>query len=60
MAGELSIEPVKPICRLRESALRPKVCLLANHVKLRELVAAKLMQDWSPDADFRMVKEAVS
>ena len=32
-----------------ESALRPKVCLLANHVKLRELVAAKLMQDWSPE-----------
>jgi IS30 family transposase len=32
-----------------ESALRPKVCLLANHVKLRELVATKLIQDWSPE-----------
>jgi IS30 family transposase len=32
-----------------ESALRPKACRLANHVKLRELVATKLIQDWSPE-----------
>jgi IS30 family transposase len=32
-----------------ESALRPKTCLLATHTKLRELVASKLMQDWSPE-----------
>jgi IS30 family transposase len=32
-----------------ESALRPKVCLLANHVKLQELVASKLILDWSPE-----------
>jgi IS30 family transposase len=31
-----------------ESALRPKPCLLASHSKLQELVASKLMQDWSP------------
>ena len=31
------------------SALRPKVCLLANHVKLQELVASKLILDWSPE-----------
>jgi len=31
-----------------ESALRPKPCLLATHSKLREIVASKLMQDWSP------------
>jgi IS30 family transposase len=30
-----------------ESALRPKHCLLALHVKLRKLVASKLMLDWS-------------
>jgi len=31
-----------------ESALRPKTCLLARHAHLRELVASKLLQDWSP------------
>jgi len=31
-----------------ESALRPKPCLLVRHVQLRELVASKLVQDWSP------------
>ena len=31
-----------------QSALRPKVCRLALHDKLRTLVASKLMQDWSP------------
>src|ERR1700733_12356201 len=32
-----------------ESALRPKRCLLALHVKLQEIVAGKLMLDWSPE-----------
>ena len=32
-----------------ESALRPKFCLLAAHVKLQTLVASKLMLDWSPE-----------
>ena len=32
-----------------ESALRPKRCLLATHSKLQEMVARKLMQDWSPE-----------
>jgi IS30 family transposase len=32
-----------------ESALRPKRCLLALHQKLREVVASKLMLDWSPE-----------
>jgi len=31
-----------------ESALRPKPCLLATHSKLQQIVASKLMQDWSP------------
>jgi IS30 family transposase len=31
-----------------ESALRPKICPLATHTKLREMVASKLMLDWSP------------
>jgi IS30 family transposase len=31
-----------------ESALRPKRCLLALHVKLQEIVAGKLILDWSP------------
>jgi IS30 family transposase len=32
-----------------ESALRPKRCLLAIHVKLRKVVASKLVLDWSPE-----------
>ena len=32
-----------------ESALRPKVCLLAIHSKLQEIVASKLILDWSPE-----------
>src|SRR5580704_164786 len=31
-----------------ESALRPKPCRLATHRKLQQIVASKLMQDWSP------------
>ena len=32
-----------------ESALRPKVCLLATRGKLRTIVASKLILDWSPE-----------
>ena len=32
-----------------KSALRPKTCLLATHVKLRTIVARKLILDWSPE-----------
>src|ERR1700732_3795263 len=32
-----------------ESAFRPKRCLLAIHVKLQEIVAGKLILDWSPE-----------
>jgi len=32
-----------------ESALRPKRCLLAIHVNLQEIVAGKLILDWSPE-----------
>ena len=32
-----------------DSALRPKRCLLALHVKLQEIVAGKLVLDWSPE-----------
>ena len=31
-----------------ESALRPKPCRLATHSELQQMVASKLMQDWSP------------
>ncbi len=34
--------------RAWESALRPKPCLLATHSQLQEIVASRLMQDWSP------------
>ena len=32
-----------------ESALRPKRCLLAVNRKLREIIASKLIMDWSPE-----------
>ena len=32
-----------------ESALRPKVCLLAVHRRLQKIVASKLILDWSPE-----------
>ena len=32
-----------------DSALRPKRCLLAVNRKLRNIVASKLIQDWSPE-----------
>jgi len=35
-------------CEAWESALRPKRCLLAIHVKLQKIVASKLILDWSP------------
>ncbi len=35
--------------RVWESALRPKVCLLAIDEKLRTIVASKLILDWSPE-----------
>jgi IS30 family transposase len=34
--------------RTWQLALRPKVCRLALHEKLRTIVASKLMEDWSP------------
>src|SRR5271169_2808232 len=32
-----------------QSALRPKRCLLSINLKLRDIVASKLMLDWSPE-----------
>jgi IS30 family transposase len=32
-----------------KSALRPKRCLLASNRKLRNMVASKLVLDWSPE-----------
>src|SRR5712692_7722714 len=32
-----------------ESALRPKRCVLAIHVKLQKIVTSKLILDWSPE-----------
>src|SRR5580658_9446487 len=42
--------------RASESALRPECCLLAIHVKLREMVARNLILDWSPRHAFGWLK----
>src|SRR6202022_2439539 len=39
-----------------ESALRPKVCLLAIDEKLRTIVAGKLILDWSPEQISKWLK----
>src|SRR6202046_855445 len=39
-----------------ESALRPKVCLLAIEEKLRTVVASKLVLDWSPEQISKWLK----
>src|ERR1700722_2134382 len=39
-----------------ESALRPKVCLLANYETLRTIVASKLILDWSPEQISKWLK----
>jgi IS30 family transposase len=39
-----------------ESALRPKVCLLAIDEKLRMIVASKLILDWSPEQISKWLK----
>ena len=39
-----------------ESALRPKVCLLAVEEKLRTIVASKLILDWSPEQISKWLK----
>ena len=36
-------------CQAWASALRPKRCLLAMNRKLRDIVASKLILDWSPE-----------
>jgi IS30 family transposase len=36
-------------CQAWESTLRPKRCLLAGNRKLRDIVASKLILDWSPE-----------
>ena len=42
--------------RAWESALRPKACLLALHVKLQQIVAGKLILDWLPEQISRWLK----
>jgi IS30 family transposase len=42
-----------------ESALRPKRCLLSIHLKLRNIVASKLILDWSPKSLFIKARGAL-
>ena len=48
MAGARSIEPARPISRPGSRLCGPRPCRLATHDQLREMVASKLVQDWSP------------
>ena len=56
MSREVARHGGRPLYRANEAdhqawelALRPKPCLLATHTKLREIVASKLILDWSPE-----------
>src|ERR1700675_2320276 len=46
MVAALNIEPRKQMTKL---ALRPKRCLLAMQVKLQQIIASKLILDWTPE-----------
>jgi len=48
MVAVLRIGPVKRTAKPGKSALRPKRCLLSINLKLRNIVASKLILDWSP------------
>ena len=48
----VAVRPIAPMMRIDQawvSALRPKRCLLAVNRKLRDIVASKLILDWSPE-----------
>ena len=49
MAGDLSIEQRKPITRPGSRPCGLRGAFLAIHVKLQEIVASKLILDWSPE-----------
>jgi len=49
MVAVLRIEPVKRTAKPGSRPWRPKRCLLSIHVKLRNIVASKLILDWSPE-----------
>ena len=49
MAGARSIEPTKPISKPGGRPCGPSRARLANHRKLQQIVASKLLQDWSPE-----------
>jgi IS30 family transposase len=49
MVAILPIEPMIADSQAWEAALRPKRCLLAVNRKLRNIVASKLILDWSPE-----------
>jgi IS30 family transposase len=49
MAGVRPIAPTMRIGKPGKSALRPKRCLLVGNRKLRNMVASKLVMDWSPE-----------
>src|SRR6201993_680794 len=63
VSREVSRHGGRPLYRASEadrqawnSALRPKVCLLANHETLRTIVASKLILDWSPEQISKWLK----
>ena len=59
MAGDLSIEPTKPISRPGSRPCDPSACLLAIHEKLQEIVASKLILDWSPEQISGWLKSSI-
>jgi IS30 family transposase len=63
VSGEVLRHGGRPLYRASEadrqawnSALRPKVCLLAIDQKLRTIVASKLILDWSPEQVSKWLK----
>ena len=44
----VAVRHIEPVQRTAKPGRRPKRCLLSSNVKLRDIVASKLILDWSP------------
>jgi IS30 family transposase len=55
--GRCAYRATKAEVRASEQAARPKCCKLARHGRLRQLVATKLQQFWSPEQIAGWLKE---
>ena len=59
MVAVPGIEPVKRTAKPGSRPCGPSTAFFSIHLKLRNIVASKLILDWSPEADFRLAENPV-